>query len=93
MAVECGWIATEVGRQPWIVYQNMRVAEAVTSTRSTTLWIMLGVVMVVYVFLFGSFLVVLLKMRTRWRLADEQRATGKVSTPRRPTSPTGPGPH
>ena len=74
VAVECGWIATEVGRQPWIVYQNMKVAEAVTSTRSSTLWIMLGVVIVVYLFVFGSLLGVLLKMRTRWRLADEQQA-------------------
>ncbi|MFB6836417.1 cytochrome ubiquinol oxidase subunit I [Streptomyces sp. NPDC056361] len=80
VAVESGWIATEVGRQPWIVYQNMRVAEAVTFTRSTTLWIMLGVVMLVYVLLFGSFLVILLKMRTRWRLADEQRAAGGPPT-------------
>ena len=77
VAVECGWIATEVGRQPWIVYQNMKVAEAVTSTRSTTLWIMLGVVVVVYVIIFGSLLAVLLTMRTRWRLADEQRADGQ----------------
>ncbi|MGP4007607.1 cytochrome ubiquinol oxidase subunit I [Streptomyces sp. 4N124] len=75
VAVESGWIATEVGRQPWIVYQNMKVAEAVTSTRSTTLWIMLGVVIVVYLFIFGSLLGVLLKMRTRWRLADEQQAS------------------
>ncbi|MFJ3224742.1 cytochrome ubiquinol oxidase subunit I [Streptomyces sp. NPDC086783] len=75
VAVECGWIATEVGRQPWIVYQNMRVAEAVTSTRSSSLWIMFGVVIVVYVSLFASFLVVLLKMRTRWRLADSTRGT------------------
>ncbi|WP_405653020.1 cytochrome ubiquinol oxidase subunit I [Streptomyces sp. NBC_00019] len=74
VAVECGWVATEVGRQPWIVYQNMRVAEAVTSTRSTTLWIMFGLVLVVYVFVFGSLLTVLLKMRARWRLADEQQA-------------------
>ncbi|MEU4152960.1 cytochrome ubiquinol oxidase subunit I [Streptomyces sp. NPDC026659] len=70
-AVECGWITTEVGRQPWIVYQNMRVAEAVTSTRSTSLWIMFGVVVAVYVLVFGSLLVVLLKMRARWRTADE----------------------
>lgn len=70
VAVECGWITTEVGRQPWIVYQNMRVAEAVTSTRSTSLWIMFGLVVAVYVVVFGSFLAVLLKMRTRWRLAD-----------------------
>ncbi|MEU2774895.1 cytochrome ubiquinol oxidase subunit I [Streptomyces sp. NPDC007162] len=71
-AVECGWITTEVGRQPWIVYQNMRVAEAVTATRSTSLWIMFAVVVVVYVLVFGSFLAVLLKMRSRWRLADER---------------------
>ncbi|MFF8473009.1 cytochrome ubiquinol oxidase subunit I [Streptomyces sp. NPDC015414] len=72
-AVECGWITTEVGRQPWIVYQNMRVAEAVTSTRAGSLWLMFGLVIVVYVFVFGSFLVVLLKMRSRWRKTD---ATG-----------------
>lgn len=71
-AVECGWITTEVGRQPWIVYQNMRVAEAVTATRSTSLWIMFAVVVVVYVLVFGSFLAVLLKMRARWRLAGER---------------------
>ncbi|MFF4399556.1 cytochrome ubiquinol oxidase subunit I [Streptomyces sp. NPDC001480] len=72
VAVECGWITTEVGRQPWIVYQNMRVAEAVTSTRSAALWTMFGLVVVVYVVVFASFLLVLLKMRARWRLADEK---------------------
>lgn len=72
VAVECGWITTEVGRQPWIVYQNMRVAEAVTSTRSAALWTMFGLVVVVYVVAFASFLLVLLKMRARWRLADEK---------------------
>ncbi|MFJ9811063.1 cytochrome ubiquinol oxidase subunit I [Streptomyces sp. NPDC101158] len=90
VAVECGWIATEVGRQPWIVYQNMRVAEAVTATRSTSLWIMLGVVMVVYVLLFGSFLVILLKMRTRWRLADAQRAAAGTGLPPEHDLPYGP---
>ncbi|MFN2556955.1 MAG: cytochrome ubiquinol oxidase subunit I [Nitriliruptorales bacterium] len=29
-AVEAGWVVTEVGRQPWIVYGLMRVDEAVT---------------------------------------------------------------
>ncbi len=31
VALEAGWIVTEVGRQPWIVYEVMRVSEAVTS--------------------------------------------------------------
>ena len=30
VALICGWITTEVGRQPWIVYEYMRVEEAVT---------------------------------------------------------------
>jgi cytochrome d ubiquinol oxidase subunit I len=29
VAMECGWITTEVGRQPWVVYHVMRVAEGV----------------------------------------------------------------
>ena len=30
VALECGWIVTEVGRQPWIVYNVMRTKDAVT---------------------------------------------------------------
>ena len=30
IAIEAGWIVTEVGRQPWIIYGVMRTAEAVT---------------------------------------------------------------
>jgi cytochrome d ubiquinol oxidase subunit I len=31
VALIAGWITTEVGRQPWIVYQVMRTEEAVTN--------------------------------------------------------------
>ena len=30
VAVEAGWIVTEVGRQPWIIYNIMRTAQAVS---------------------------------------------------------------
>jgi cytochrome bd ubiquinol oxidase subunit I len=30
IAVEAGWTVTEVGRQPWIIYNVMRTADAVT---------------------------------------------------------------
>jgi cytochrome d ubiquinol oxidase subunit I len=30
IAIECGWIVTEVGRQPWIIYGVMRTSNAVT---------------------------------------------------------------
>ncbi|WP_422931233.1 cytochrome ubiquinol oxidase subunit I [Singulisphaera sp. PoT] len=39
IAIEAGWIVTEVGRQPWIVHQVMRTSEAVTPVRG--IWISL----------------------------------------------------
>jgi len=33
VALIAGWITTEVGRQPWIVYRVMRTSEAVTGAR------------------------------------------------------------
>jgi cytochrome d ubiquinol oxidase subunit I len=33
VAMEAGWVVTELGRQPWIVYRIMRVDEAVTAAR------------------------------------------------------------
>ena len=30
IALVCGWVTTEVGRQPWVVYHVMRTPEAVT---------------------------------------------------------------
>src|SRR6476661_4664261 len=36
VALECGWIVTEVGRQPWIVYNVMRTSDAVTQASGVT---------------------------------------------------------
>ncbi len=30
IALEAGWVVTEVGRQPWIIYRIMKTADAVT---------------------------------------------------------------
>jgi cytochrome d ubiquinol oxidase subunit I len=30
VAIEAGWVVTEVGRQPWIIYGILRTADAVT---------------------------------------------------------------
>ncbi len=45
VALECGWVVTEVGRQPWIVQGIMRTAEAVTDAPGIS-WVLaaLGVV-------------------------------------------------
>ena len=46
VALECGWIVTEVGRQPWIVYEVMRTKDAVTDANGV--WVSLAVVLVLY---------------------------------------------
>ena len=33
VALIAGWVTTEVGRQPWIVYRVMRTADAVTGAK------------------------------------------------------------
>jgi cytochrome d ubiquinol oxidase subunit I len=36
VALEAGWMLTEVGRQPWVTYRMMRTADAVTPVASVT---------------------------------------------------------
>jgi cytochrome d ubiquinol oxidase subunit I len=52
VALIAGWTATEVGRQPWIVYGVMRTAQAVT--RSDSLEIGFVFLVVVYIGLAGA---------------------------------------
>ncbi len=67
VAIECGWIVTEVGRQPWIVYEVMRTEEAVTG--ASGIWISLAVVVAVYTALAVAAVLVLRSMSQRWRAA------------------------
>jgi cytochrome d ubiquinol oxidase subunit I len=54
VAMEAGWVVTEVGRQPWIIYGVMRTADAVTPvpglvvpfTLFTGLYVLLSVIVV-----------------------------------------------
>ena len=39
VAMEAGWIVTEVGRQPWIVYNILKSSDAVTGTATGGLWV------------------------------------------------------
>ena len=69
IALEAGWIATEVGRQPWIVYGVMRTTEA--AGENSGLWWLLGISMVVYAAMtYGAFRV-LRSMARRWREGEE----------------------
>jgi cytochrome d ubiquinol oxidase subunit I len=52
ICVEAGWMVTEIGRQPWIIYGILRTADAVTPMPGlivpfltfTALYIFLGVI-------------------------------------------------
>lgn len=90
ITVECGWITTEVGRQPWIVYQHMRVSEAVTGTRASSLWAVFGIVMGVYILVFGAFVTILVRMSRRWRLADQGLLTAVGAEDTEGGTPYGP---
>jgi cytochrome bd ubiquinol oxidase subunit I len=70
IAVEAGWIVTEVGRQPWIVYNILRTEDAVTATSVGTLWISFTAIAVLYLFLAVGTVTVLRAMSRRWRNSD-----------------------
>lgn len=69
VALESGWIATEVGRQPWIVFGHMRTTEAAGS--NSGLWLLLAATAVLYTALTVGAVVVLRSMARRWRAGAE----------------------
>ena len=71
-ALECGWIVTEVGRQPWIVYNVMRTEDAVT--QASGVWVTFTLVLLLYVVLAVGLVLVLRAMSRRWREGDEEEA-------------------
>jgi cytochrome d ubiquinol oxidase subunit I len=67
-ALQLGWITTEVGRQPWIAYGVMRIADAVTTNEG--MWWSLAIVMVVYGAMLAGAALVLTSMSRRWRAGE-----------------------
>jgi cytochrome d ubiquinol oxidase subunit I len=57
IAMEAGWVVTEVGRQPWIVQNVMRTSEAVTHSPGI-FWTLIASILI-YTFLFIATFVVL----------------------------------
>jgi cytochrome d ubiquinol oxidase subunit I len=54
VALEAGWMVTELGRQPWIIYHLMRTRDGVTSMPNVTItfltmtavYVILGIIVV-----------------------------------------------
>jgi cytochrome bd ubiquinol oxidase subunit I len=68
VALECGWVATEVGRQPWTVWQVLRTTDA-ASTNPGLWWSYAGVLVIYLGMTVGAF-VVLRSMARRWRAGE-----------------------
>src|SRR4029077_3618605 len=74
VAMEAGWVVTEVGRQPWIVYHVLRVADAVSTAPG--LWVGMYVLIAVYAALTAMTLFVLRRLAAH---AREERTREVVS--------------
>jgi cytochrome d ubiquinol oxidase subunit I len=70
LAMECGWIVTEVGRQPWIVYGYLKTNNAVTAASGVE--VTLAVTLAVYGVLSFATIGILLLMSRRWRVQDAE---------------------
>ncbi|MGV1007518.1 MAG: cytochrome ubiquinol oxidase subunit I [Dermatophilaceae bacterium] len=67
VTMEAGWIVTEVGRQPWIVYNDMRVADAATGNEGVLITFL--AIVLLYLTLATTTILVLRAMSRRFRRA------------------------
>jgi cytochrome bd ubiquinol oxidase subunit I len=65
VAMECGWIVTEVGRQPWVVYQLMTTSQAATTNGGVI--DSLTAVIILYAVLGVATVIILRMLARRWR--------------------------
>ena len=84
LALEAGWVATEVGRQPWVVYGVLRTSEAagdnpgpVVAARRRPC--------VLYAAMTVGAVVVLRSMARRWRAGEDD-----LPSPYGPEAPSAP---
>jgi cytochrome d ubiquinol oxidase subunit I len=69
VALESGWVTTEVGRQPWTVVGLLLTRDAVT-TRGN-LWALFAAVLAIYLVVGTAAILVLRAMSRRWRAGGD----------------------
>ena len=82
VTLEAGWTVSEVGRQPWIVYEKMKVVDAATA--NTGIWITFVLVLLLYAGLGVTAILVLRGMSRRFRTSEE---LDDVDVPYGPSKP------
>jgi cytochrome d ubiquinol oxidase subunit I len=91
VAILAGWITTEVGRQPWVVYGQLRTADAVSRHGALPVGLTLAMFVVAYFFVFGIGIAYVLRLVRKGPQAfDLQKSPhggpGEGRTPMRPLS-------
>ena len=72
VAIEAGWVVTEVGRQPWVIYGVLRTEEAVTPMP----WIAVPFITFTGLYIFLAFIVTVLLRR---QFLESRRITSDPS--------------
>jgi cytochrome bd ubiquinol oxidase subunit I len=85
ITLEAGWTVSEVGRQPWIVYEKMKVVDA--ATPNTGVWITFVGVLVLYAGLGVTAILVLRGMSRRFRRDDGSDDDDHADVPYGPSRP------
>ena len=86
-AMESGWIVTEVGRQPWVVYHVLRTSDAVTTSGGVPVTLVFTIV--IYAVLTGVTVFVPMLMGKRWRASTPPPPDDPDDAPRQPPVPLG----
>ena len=82
LAIQAGWMVAEIGRQPWVVYDLLMTADAVSPVVSAfEILVTIALFIVFYTILFISWLRVVLGMiRTGPELEDQAKDHAKPAT-------------
>ncbi|MGC0064875.1 cytochrome ubiquinol oxidase subunit I, partial [Enterobacter asburiae] len=81
-----GWVTTEVGRQPWVVYGYLRTIDAVSLHSTLQMSISLLAFFVVYSSVFGVGYVYLIRLIKKGPQPVDTLTSNTSGTPARPLS-------
>jgi cytochrome bd ubiquinol oxidase subunit I len=65
VAILCGWVTTEMGRQPWVVYGLLRTADAASPVGAGAVGTSLAIFVAVYLLVFGAGFLFVLRLMAR----------------------------
>ncbi|MGE5385123.1 MAG: cytochrome ubiquinol oxidase subunit I [Betaproteobacteria bacterium] len=83
VALLAGWLTTEIGRQPWIIYGIMRTADAVSAHGAGQVSLTLALFVVVYFAVFGAGTAYILRLIGKGPVPHE----GELPSPGGPGQP------